>query len=576
VRADLGERRLITRALLCGAAAFVAAPTLAATPPIDIYRLAPVIEHGKVTALAVTITLPADADGETKLRMPQNWGGGEKLWRFIKDPVVTGGTLSRPDEKTWTIKSKPRAPLTVRYRVVSAYDGEPPVDSVTYGQPIVGPDGFYVIGHTVFVTPEGRDHDKARFAWDPAGSGLVFASDLESLGREAGTVSAISESVAVAYKDLTLLQRDAGGAPLRLAVRGKFGFTDAAFADMAAQAITASRAFWGDGKEPFLITLVDQSAPPGWTSYRGTGLGNAFAVISTRNVALNDYKLFLAHEYFHTWNSNRIGGLKDGPEEPLGYWVSEGFTDYYARKLSLRSDFVDLETFVAAWNAALEAYGTSPGRALPNAAIAERFWNDKAVHKLPYQRGALVALLLDNRLKPKGGLDPVMLAMRDYAKGRDPAEWDHAAANLLPRIVKARTGVDLTPEIDRWITKGEPIVLSPDAFGGCLTVDGVSRPAFDVGFDADASAKSGVITGVAPDGPAYAAGLRDGMKRLGRQGGKPGDSSVEIAYIVADGDGRRTIRFKPEGKAMLNFQRVTIPKDLTPDARAACVKAVAG
>lgn len=567
---------MIIKALLGGlTVAAIAAPTLAATPPVDTYRLAPVLENGKVTALSVTITLPADADGQTQLRVPQDWGGGEKLWRFIKDPVVTGGTLSQTDDKTWTITSKPRAPLTVRYRVISAYAGEPPVDSVTYGQPIVGPDGFYVIGHTVFVTPEGRDKDKARFAWDPAGSGLAFASDLEALG-EAGTVDAISESVAIAYKDLTVLQRDAAGAPLRLAVRGKFRFTDAAFADMASQAIGASRAFWGDGKEPFLITLVDQDSPPGWTSYRGTGLGDAFAVISTRNVPLDDYKLFLAHEYFHTWNSNRIGGLKDGPEEPLGYWVSEGFTDYYARKLSLRAGFVDLEAFVAAWNAALEAYGTSPARALPNAAIAERFWGDPAVHKLPYQRGALMALLLETRLKAQGGLDPVMLAMRDYAKGRDPAEWDHMAAKLLPRIVKSRMGIDLTPEIDRWITKGEPIVLPPDAFGGCLTVEAVSKPAYDLGFDSDASAKSGVITGVKPDGPAYAAGLRDGMKRLGRQGGKVGDSAVEVAYIVSDGGEPRTLRFKPEGKTMLNFQRVTMLKDLTPEARTACMKAVAG
>lgn len=568
---------MIIKALLGGlSVAAIAAPALAATPAPDTYRLAPVIENGKVTALSVTITLPADADGQTQLRVPQDWGGGEKLWRFIKDPVVTGGTLSSADEKTWTITSKPRAPLTVRYRVISAYDGEPPADSPNYGQPIVGPEGFYVIGHTVFVTPEGRNDDKARFAWDPAGSGLVFASDLESLARKAGTINDISDSVAVAYKDLTFLERDAGGAPLRLAVRGKFAFTDAAFADMAAQTITASRAFWGDGKEPFLITLVDQSAPPGWTTYRGSGLGDAFAVISSRNVPLDTYKLFLAHEYFHTWNSNRTGGLKEGPEEPLGYWVSEGFTDYYARKLSLRSGFVDLETFVAAWNAVLEAYASSPARAMPNADIAARFWSDRTVQKLPYQRGALVALLLETRLKAQSGLDPVMLAMRDYAKGRDPAEWDHAAANLLPRIVKTRTGVDLTPEIDRWVIKGEPIVLPSDAFGGCLTVEAVNRPVYDLGFDADASAKSGVITGVKPDGAAYAGGLRDGMKRLERQGGKVGDSSVEIAYVIEDGGGRRTIRFKPEGKAMLNLQRVVMPNDLTPQTRAVCVKAVAG
>lgn len=570
---------MIRRYLTATLVALVAAPALAAAPKpaVDAYRLAPVLENGKVAALSVTITLPADADGETRLRLPGDWGGGEKLWRFVKDLTVDGGTVVAQGDDFRLVKSKPRAPLTVRYRVISAYDGEPPVNSPTFAQPIIGPDSVYVIGETIFVTPEGRDEDKARFTWDPAGSNLVFASDLEALSAGKGTVAVLRDSVAIAAKDLTVLQRDAGGAPLRVAVRGTFAFTPAEFADMSARVLAANRAFWGDGKEPFLITLAGQSAPQGWASRRGTGLGDAFAVIATQGSPLDEYRLFLAHEHFHTWNSARIGGLKEGPDEPLGYWFSEGFTDYYARRLSLRSGLVDLEAFVGAWNEVLQAYGTSPVRDAPNAEIAARFWRDNSVQKLPYQRGALVAVLVNQRLKPQGGLDPVMLAMRDYAKGRNPDEWDHSAAILMPRVLKARTGVDLAPDLARWIDRGETVVLPPDAFGGCLAVERITRPVFDRGFDADASRASGVFTGVAPDGPAYAAGLRDGMKRLGAKGGKLGDSSVEIEYQVSDAQGaQRSIRFKPEGKTMVSFQRIVIPADLTSEARAACVKAVAG
>lgn len=567
---------MIIKTLAAGlAAALVCAPAWAATP-IDAYRLSPVIENGKVTALAITLTLPADADGETRLKLPDTWGGGEKLWRFVKDPVVAGGTLSTPDEKTWVVRSKPGAPLTVRYRVISAYDGEPPVDSVTYGQPIVGPDGFYVVGHTVFVRAEGRDGDRARFTWDPAGSDLVFASDLEPLIKAPGKLDDLSASVAIAYKDLTILEREAAGAPLRLATRGQFAFTPAAFADMAAHTIADSRAFWGDGKEPFLITLSDLNALKGWTSFRGTGLGDAFAVISTRNVPLDQYKLFLAHEYFHTWNSNRLGGSQDGPQEPAGYWFSEGFTDYYARRLSLRSGFVSLEAFVKDWNQALQAYGLSPARAMPNASIVARFWSDKSLQKLPYHRGALFAVLMEGQLKAKGGLDPVMLAMRDYAKGRDRAEWGFAAANLFPRIAKARTGIDVTSELDRYVTRGMPITLAPDAFGGCLTVERVTRPAYDPGFDEAATRKTRIVTGVVPDGPAWAAGLRDGQTYLGRAAGQDGDGSVETGQAIEDAGGKRVIRYLPAGKATVSFQRIVMPTDLTDQARTACVKAVAG
>ena len=108
---------------------------------LDVYRVSPVVENGKVQALTVEVRLRADGDGETRMQLPAEWGGGERLWRFLKDPVVTGGQLSQPDEKTWAITSKPRAALTLRYRVVSAYDGPPPPDSPNFGQPIIGREG---------------------------------------------------------------------------------------------------------------------------------------------------------------------------------------------------------------------------------------------------------------------------------------------------------------------------------------------------------------------------------------------------------------------------------------------------
>lgn len=548
----------------------------ASRPNLNVYRLAPVLEDGKFRAVSVTISLPADADGETRLRLPAEWGGGERLWRFLQDPAVTGGQLSKSDEKTWVITSRPRAPLTVRYRVVSAYDGPPPPDGPNYGQPIIGPDGFYLIGHTIFATPEGRDTDQARFVWDAAGSSLRLATDLSPLETAPASIERLGPSVLMAYPDLVEARRDVGGAPLTVAMRGQFSFTAEAFADMAARSIGAVRAFWGDGKAPFLITLAGQPAPQGWTSYRGTGLDDAFAVISTQNTKLEDYRLFLTHEYLHTWNAARLGGAIEGPREPAGYWFSEGFTDYYARRLALRSGLVDLETFAAAWNEALEAYATSSAISANNDQIIARFWSDKAVQKLPYQRGAQLAVLMDGRLKAKGGLDRVMLAMRDQAARQRGANRRIPAPEALVPVAQNLTGVDLTPEIDRFVTRGERILLPPGAFGGCLTVETLTRPTYWLGLDLTETGKGRMIAGVDPAGPAYAAGLRNGMKYLGRQGGKPGDSTVEIGLAIEENGKPRLVRFLPKGPGEVTVQRIKVPTTLTPDARAACAKAVAG
>lgn len=569
---------MIRRPVAAALAALFAAPALAATPTpsADVYRVSPVVEGGKVTALSVTISLPADADGETRLRLPADWGGGERLWRFVKDLTVEGGAVVAQGDDFRLVKSKPRAPLTVRYRVVGAYAGDPPLDGPNYGQPIIGPDGFYVIGHTLFAMPEGRDGDQARFAWDPAGSSLRLSTDLMAPSKTPGSIEQLGASVLIAYPDLIETQRDVGGAPLRVAMRGQFGFDIQAFADMAARSIGAVRTFWGDGREPFLITLAGQPSPPGWVSYRGTGLGDAFAVISTQNVKLDDYRLFLTHEYLHTWNPARLGGAIEGPEEPSGYWFSEGFTDYYARRLGLRSGLVDLETFAAAWNETLEAYAASPSITAPNTEIVARFWRDKAVQKLPYQRGAQMAVLMEARLRPRGGLDRVMLSLRDEARKDAQKRPDRAAAKLFPAVARSTTGIDVTPEIERFIARGERILLPPDAFGGCLTVETATRPVFAPGFDLAATGRTRVISGVDPAGPAHAAGLRDGMKYLGRQGGKVGDGSVEIGFAVEDNGKPRVIRFLPKGASEITVQKVVVPANLTPDARAACVKAVAG
>lgn len=572
----ISDRASAVLAVFAAACAWTSGVEAAAPKPdLNGYRLAPVMEDGQVRAVSVTITLPADADGETRLRLPTEWGGGERLWRFLKDPAVTGGRLSRPDEKTWVITSKPRARLTVRYQVISAYDGSPPLDSPNYGQPIIGPDGFYLIGHTIFVTPEGRETDTARFAWDAAGSSLRLATDLSPLEHAPGSIERLGPSVLMAYPDLIETRRDIGGAPLTVAMRGQFNFTAEAFADMAAQSIGAVRAFWGDGRDPFLITLAGQAGPQGWTSYRGTGLDDAFAVISTQNTKPEDYRLFLTHEYLHTWNAERLGGAIQGPREPAGYWFSEGFTDYYARRLALRSGLVDLETFAAAWNEALEAYATSSAIGATNDEIIAKFWSDKAMQKLPYQRGAQLAVLVEAKLKTKGGLDRVMLAMRDQA-ARQPRSRRLSAPETFAPVARKLAGVDLTPEIDRFVTRGEQILLPSDAFGGCLTVETLTRPAYWLGLDLAETGRGRMIAGVDPAGPAYAAGLRDGMKYLGRQGGKPGDSAIEIGLAIEENGKPRVIRFLPKGPGEVTVQRIKLPATLTPDARAACVKAVAG
>lgn len=568
---------LSTAPALAAAAAVCLAAFAPAPPPVA-YSVTPTLAEGKITGLAVEIVLTADPDGETRLDLPDAWGGGVDLWKGLADLRVEGaGDVREDGPAARIVRSRPGARLVVRYRLpANLVSGEPPAMGPNFSYPIIGPEGFYVMGPTAFITPHDRAGDPASFRWKDGGSGLVFASDLERVTGRRGTVNDISESVMIAARDLTVRTVMVDGSPLRVAIRGQHSFDHSMFVDMVSRIIAAERTFWGDGKEPFLVTLGPLAPAEGSTSIRGTGLGDAFAVIGTPNAELARYRVLLTHEYFHSWNPVRMGGLREGAEEPGDYWFSEGFTDFYARRLALRAGLIDLDQFAADWNEMLAAYATSPARTATNAALMKDFWTDEHLHKLPYQRGALIAALWQARWRADGGpaLDGFVRAIRDEAarSGATPRP-----VGVLVPIVAGRLGHEVAPDIARYVERGEAVLLPPDAFGGCITVRTETRPVFDRGFDAAASAAQGVIVGLDPTSPAYAAGLRNGMVRKGREGGLDGDSRVEIGYRIVDDKGvERVIRYRPEGKTSLTVQQLEVAPGLDPAARAACVRAVAG
>jgi hypothetical protein len=65
------------------------------------------------------------------------------------------------------------------------------------------------------------------------------------------------------------------------------------------------------------------------------------------------------------------------------------------------------------------------------------------------------------------------------------------------------------------------------------------------------------------------------MRLIRFESGKFGDSSVEIAYRVADESGEKVIRYLPEGKNQYEVQRVELTA-AGPEQEAACRRRMAG
>jgi predicted metalloprotease with PDZ domain len=192
----------------------------------------------------------------------------------------------------------------------------------------------------------------------------------------------------------------------------------------------------------------------------------------------------------------------------------------------------------------------------------------------------LLAFVWDQRLRQatrgSGGLDDVVLAMKARnAAQRTEKRPPLAVENFATAMREAH--VDPADDIARFVEKGELILLPADTLGPCGAVATLDLPEFSRGFDGVKTAENGnVVVGTDPNGPAYAAGMRDGMKIIKREAGKPGDSRVELVYRIDDTGNERLIRYKPEGKKRVTLQELQLTPSMDQGARVACVKAIGG
>src|ERR1700710_2685183 len=110
----------------CVAAALLLAGAAKPTIPLVDYTVSPELNAAGLAALDVTLRMRADPSGITRLALPDETFGTSELWRYLRDIRVEGATSVAEDgPAARVVRSAPSAPLTVRYRLVSAFDRDP-------------------------------------------------------------------------------------------------------------------------------------------------------------------------------------------------------------------------------------------------------------------------------------------------------------------------------------------------------------------------------------------------------------------------------------------------------------------
>lgn len=573
-------RRLLAVAFACiiasgSGVARSAAPDAAPSRTVA-YQVTPELEHGRLADLRVDISLAGDADGQTRMRLPDRWSGAEELWRAIRDIEADGGKLKRLSNNEIEVAHAPGAPIRVSYKVIQSFRGEMNVADGPPFRAVVRPDRFTSLGWALFAEVAGSLDRPVSFRWGDTPQGWTVGSDLDH--GKVRTTGDLLDSVLVGGSNMQVVETEAAGGRIRIAMHGDWRFTPEQLSGLMVRIADASADFWGDKDEDFFVAVTPVVSDSGGGAQYGVGLGDAFSLWATTEVREPGLRHIVAHEHQHVWFPTRLGGVRTGRDEPLDYWLSEGFTDFYTLRLLLRSGLWTPEEFIADYNRILRDYANSPVVAAPNAIVPAGFWDDPHVADLPYQRGLMLATIWDHRLRRSSAgardLDDVVLAMRERA--RTQSGQGNAVENL--RAAYDQFGGSLDADFRNLVDAGQRVLLPEDLFGDCARIVTSEVRAFDRGFDsASTNAAGGVVAGVDPAGPAWRAGMRNGMRIIGRLSPpSENDSRVELLYQVRDRDADRVIRYRPEGARTVTLQEVVLTPGMDAATKAACARSMAG
>jgi predicted metalloprotease with PDZ domain len=436
-------------------------------------------------ALGVEVALRGHDSGTTELCLAPSWGGvkvsGQDIgWFHALGVSGTALEVERPEPWRFVVHHAPGESLVLRYRL-ARNQNQLGTETSTYYRPIVNDHLFHVIGELALVQPQhlaGKASVRIRLAWRGFAEARWITASSFGVGPEPILVQVpLSDFCHALYVagDIRLERREIHGRPLHVAIAGDdWKFRDAEFADLVSTIVTQERTFFDDFDFPhYLVSAIPVGTRlPGTISLGGTGLTNCFALFLMPGLGLEPHtrerdhiQTLLAHEMFHHWNGRVIGRVE--PEQ-LVYWFSEGFTNFYARRILFRSGFLDAKGYAQSVNDELKEYFTNPMRRERNERIQADFWNDNHVEKLPYERGDIVAIILDHAIrKASNGERSLDDFMRELISEARDEQARVSTESLLAKIAELSDAAT-AEKVRKIVVDGELATLDPDCFEPCL------------------------------------------------------------------------------------------------------------
>lgn len=483
-----------------------------------VYSISAVIKDS-VPMLKVEATFDANKTGVTDLFYDNTTWGNKNLFncivelRLIKEK---GMVTIEKDSSRIRIKHAPELKrLHFEYFVKQDTKGD--LNGENYYRPVIQKDYFHVFALELFVKPDADEEAlfDITLVWENFPQDYTIYNSYGPTQRVQKLTDITMDTFLQAIclgGDYRVQQLKARNQNVSFVTRGAYTTLDEnAIVAMLDETVTGLDRFWKKEDDSFftvILSLVDVDYTG--STNGGTGLYNSFDAFSTDNQFSSIEQLvnLFNHELNHQWIGLEIANANEEEQ----YWFSEGFTTYYTAKLVAKNKIsqMDGSFFVNEMNAIIKQHYSSEVKNAPNSAITtETFWGDPNYEKIPYNRGALFALYLDQKIQKassqKWSLDDVLRAMLKDARESGQKLTHSYFVQTVNRFVKD----DIQKDFKRHIEDGEVLELAAFFKAHNLAYNPTYLELKPMGFSME-GAEGMQITSVQEDSDAEQAGFKVG------------------------------------------------------------------
>ncbi|KAJ5719878.1 hypothetical protein N7493_006756 [Penicillium malachiteum] len=277
--------------------------------------------------------------------------------------------------------------------------------------------------------------------------------------------------------------------------------------------------FFSDQNEPYRVFLRHNPYP-------GTNTGTALDRSFMFSYDDSDYSqtgdnifrvMVLSHEMVHNWVR-----FSEDRETTTSNWYAEGLAEYYSLFFLFRNGIISEKVLLRELNRRLHAYYTSPLVGASNEEAAKYTWSSTAAQRLPYRRGLVFAIIL-NEIIWKGSKERYLLddAVLDVLKSVQLG-LSVGPEEFIKRVTSLANDEDgILDTLYHKMTTGESLLIpSESSLSWVPSLSPVTlccqeQYEYELGFDEMGARVDHVIRDLVPSSRAAQSGLRNGDRLIG-------------------------------------------------------------